>query len=454
MCSSAGPQNAAAPGVGGTDFGLEGAPPPTPDASPSVAAPPAVGGTDFGLSGPSPLSDAIQGTQVAPASAKTPFADTKLGRLLKVLEPALEGGAIGALSGKGHPGGGFGAANDFYAQRRQQQIQQAVLQRQVAQTQAQIKARQDANAIAQQRADNEDWGQPIAGQDAQGNPAYFVRNRRTGETKQVNGFAPPDKADKSSTVMTDQGLMSVTGTTATPVTLPGAPSMAPTMIPGGPPGVPGLPLGPPAQARALPLHAPGFGKPQHESDFSQFYDEYLDDNDLDDTAANRLKARAAYNSAGRKPESDGSLTGAAYTKRQGQYIDQLNRGFASSEQQRAKDLKALAKDPTLTPDELAAKQQQIEEDNADRKQTLHQRMADAASSQGIDIGDVPDYRAQLSNGGRGGAPNAPPNAARANSGKVAGPADVAAWAKKKGISVPAARRQFAAKGYAIQGSPQ
>jgi hypothetical protein len=415
-----------------------------------------------------PLSDAVQATEASLPQTQTVNTPTKFGQLLKIAAPILEGGLVGAAGGKGHPGGGFGAAQSFYAQRRQQQLQQAILQRQVAQTQAAIQARQQSNDIAQQRADMEDWGQPIAGQDSDGNPAFFVRNRRTGETKQVNGLTPPDKSGAGRAVMTDQGLMNVNGASATPVTIPGPstpPSMAMVPVRANDPNSPRVPTAiPGSQGPGVPLHAPGFGKSPKGSDFNNYYQKYLSDNDLEDTADNELDARSAYMDAGRKPANDnsGSLTGAAYTKRQSQYIDQLNKGFASSEQQRTKELNALAKDPTVTPDEMAERKQAIEEENADRKQTLHERIHDAAAGQGIDLGDVPDYRSQLTSTGQNGGgstsgsrplPAGPPNSSRSNAERVALPADVAAWANKQHISIGAARRQFKAKGYTLHGTP-
>jgi hypothetical protein len=414
-----------------------------------------------------PISSAISAEASAnPQMIRTP---TKFGKLLSVVAPILEGGLVGLAGGKGHPSGGFGAANDWFAQKRAQQNQTLALQRQAAQTQAAIQARQTANDIAQQKVDLDDWGTPFSGQDADGNPTFFVRNRRSGQVKQVNGATPLDKSGAGRAVMTDQGLMNVNGASATPVTIPG-PSIPPStaMIPINsrdpnsalaPLPIPGI------QGSPVPLRAPGSGKPQRESDFDQFYDKYLDDNDLDDTAANQLQARSAYQAAGRKPTSDnsGGLTGAAYTKRQSQYIDQLNKGFAASEQQRTKELNALAKDPTITPDEMPERQQQIEEENADRKQTLHERIHDAAEGQGIDLGDVPDYRSQLTNGGQNGGggtqaprgiPGGPPNSARSNGAKIAYPSDVGAWAAKQNISIGEARRQFRAKGYTLQGNPQ
>jgi hypothetical protein len=414
-----------------------------------------------------PISSAISAEASAnPQMIRTP---TKFGKLLNVVAPILEGGLVGLAGGKGHPSGGFGAANDWFAQKRAQQNQTLALQRQAAQTQAEIQARQQTLDISQQRADADNWGQPVAGQDADGNPTFFVRNRQNGQTKQVTGFTPPDKSGAGRAVMTDQGLMNVNGASATPVTIPG-PSIPPStaMIPINSrdpnSALASLPI-PGIQGSPVPLRAPGAGKPQRQTDFNTFYQKYLSDNDLDDTADNELDARSAFTAAGRKPANDnsGGLTGAAYTKRQGQYSDQLNRGFNSLEQERTKALNAVAKDLTLTPAEKTAQQQQIEEDNADRKQVLHERIHDAAEGQGIDIGDVPDYRAQLTSGGQnggstaqasGGIPNGPPSSARSNGSKIAYPADVGAWAAKQNISIGEARRQFRSKGYTLQGNPQ
>src|SRR5882724_5967452 len=43
---------------------------------------------------------------------------TKFGVLMKFITPALEGGFVGLAGGKGHPQGGFGAANEHCQQKR------------------------------------------------------------------------------------------------------------------------------------------------------------------------------------------------------------------------------------------------------------------------------------------------------------------------------------------------
>lgn len=465
-----------------------------PISTPGPSGPPAnTSSGDLGSATPAfnpldsdPLTVALRKEQAANPTMVSVDAPTRFGQLMKIVTPMLEGAAIGGFSGKGHPGGGFGAAQDFYDKKRDRDLRMAQFQRQAAQTQAQIDERSRANDISQERADREDWGQPIAGQDAAGNPIFVVRNRRTGETKQVQGVSPLDKDNGSvQHVMTDQGLVLLDRSGKARLATLDDNSQVATGAPMGPPRstgvvqfggrtypmnvaqVPGAPPQSPGalrtgravgslQGNGAPLMPPS--RPQHEDDFSQFYDKWLDDNSQDDTAANRLKARALYSGAQRKPSDDdtGGLKGKAYTKRQGQYLDQLNRGFAASEAQRTKELNSLGKDVMAqsSPDDLAAKQQAIEEENADRKQALHQRIVDAAAGQGIDLGQVPDYRAQLDGGGQAnngqttGAPRSAPGGS-AQGDKIATPQDVLAWAQKNNISSIEARKQFKAKGYRL-----
>ncbi len=420
-----------------------------------------------------PLGQAIQKEAAANPQTVSVMHPTKFGSLLKILGPMVEGGMIGGFSGKGHPGGGFGAAQDFYEKRRQDQLRNGQFQRQLAQTQAQIDERSRTNDIAQQRANSEDWGAPVQGQDAQGNPGFFVRNRKTGETKQVNGFTPSDKPDKTNSVMTDQGLMSVTGATATPVTIPGVPSGAPSGAPQGPPastgvvqfagqtspmyvarkpgaGGPslaalrrgGVPGG--APSGSAPLMPPGYGKPQHQNDFEQYYDKYLDDNGLDDTSANQLKARALYAGAERKPTDAADF--AKQDKARNSLLKMQNGENAKSEQTHTKAVADLNKRKWLMEDQdYETAQQEIEDAKSSRDEDIQNRYETLAQQEGVDL----TQRGQSAT-----VPNAPPNGARSNGGKVAGAADVAAWAKRQGISVAAASRQFKAKGYAVQGSPQ
>jgi len=448
---------------------------------------------DFGAPGGDPLSIALQRESAANPTTVSVNAPTKFGKLMNLITPMLEGAAVGGFSGKGHPGGGFGAAQEFYDKQNARKLQLTLLQRNLQNDQVRnaLEVARTAHEINRPNFPN---GRVTPGQDASGNPVLLRPNPVTGVYEPIDGYSPADKDNDSvQHVMTDQGLVLLDRKSgkARLATLDdngqapaatGAPMGAPrstgvvqfggktypmnvAQVPGAPPQSPGAIRTGRAvgslQGNGAPLMPPS--KPQHENDFSQFYDKWLDDNSQDDTAANRLKAREQYSAAGRKPSADESpnMSPKEYRKRQGQYTDQLTRGFSASEQQRTKELNALSKDVMAqsSPDDLAAKQQQIEEENADRKQALHQRIVDAASGQGIDMGQVPDYRAQLDGGGQasGGQSNgAPRNAPGANAqgDKVATPMDVMAWAQKKGISSIEARKQFKARGYRLVPIPR
>ena len=178
--------------------------------------------------------------------------DTKFGMLMKVLGPALQGGLIGLAGGKGHPQGGFGAAQEFFANQRAQQMQRALLQRQMQNDSA-----RNALETARARYFAARSGAYDGSSNTPGNPA--TTPLRPG---QMPSEAPPDLTpdnvpSQGSGVLsakpqlreTPEGLMSVSGTSATPVTtrMPFAPSRfnsgSPT-IDGSPVGGMRVPLGP------------------------------------------------------------------------------------------------------------------------------------------------------------------------------------------------------------------
>ena len=192
----------------------------------------------------------------------------------------------------------------------------------------------------------------------------------------------------------------------------------------------GAPTTVPKSSGGVPLHAPGFGKPQHQNDFERFYDKYLDENGLDDTSANQLKARAAYAAAERKP------TDAADSTKQDKVRNSLlrmqNSENSRSGQTRSKALADLNKRKLMMSDEdYAAAQQEIENDKTSRDQDIQSRYETLAQQEGVDL-----------------------NGARSSGGKVATADELAAYAAKKRISIGAARKRFAASGWAIHGSPQ
>ena len=215
--------------------------------------------------GGDPLTNAIQAEQQANPQTVSVNAPTKFGKLLAIAAPILEGGLIGAAGGKGHPGGGFGAAQDFYNQRRAYANQQALLQHTLNNDQFKnaLEAARTAHTIATPPFVR---SATISGQDDQGNGIIQARNPFTGVYETVPGISPADKSKTPKTEMTDQGLVNVDGSTATPVTLPG-PSTPPgtAMLPVRPndPNSPRVPTAVPgSQAPGAPLHAPGFSTPK------------------------------------------------------------------------------------------------------------------------------------------------------------------------------------------------
>jgi hypothetical protein len=213
-----------------------------------------------------PLSNAIQkesssNSQMTAAGGPSP-GPTKFGSLLKILTPILEGGAIGAFSGKGHPGGGFGAATDFYNQQRAHQLQMQMFQNTLQNSQV-----QRALEIAKT---NHEINRPeftrvgaIAMQDANGRKYMAAPDPHTGQYKEIPGAAPVDKDQTPHYENTDQGVMAITGTTAAPVTVPGRPIPPQLNAIPGMPLAPGTPLTTPGKpAPGAPLHAPGFSTPK------------------------------------------------------------------------------------------------------------------------------------------------------------------------------------------------
>ncbi|PYT47642.1 MAG: hypothetical protein DMG44_17795 [Acidobacteria bacterium] len=416
---------------------------------------PDFGGAESG----DPLAASIKAARTGPAKPKTPFADTKAGKLLRFVAPMLEGGLVGGFGGHAHSDGGFGAAQEFYAQRHAQQVQRAMLLERMQNDQTRNALERAKTQREIDRPNFPGTHAPIKVRDdnpdspTYGKRFYFAQDTETGKWARVPGGEVPEEDGGEHYRMTDQGLVKVEGTTATPVTVAGAQGASSGPVPPqGPPastGVveiggkvspmyvarrPGSGAQSPSAIRAsgagAPLHAPGFGRPQHQNDFEQFYDKYLDENGLDDTSGNQLKARAAYAAAERKPTD--AADSAKQDKVRNSLLRMQNSENSRSGQTRSKALADLNKRKfTMSDEDYAAAQQEIENDKTSRDQDIQSRYETLAQQEGVDL-----------------------NGARSSGGKVAGAADVAAWAQKKGISIQAARRQFKAKGYTVQGSPQ
>jgi len=160
---------------------------------------------------------------------------TKWGMLARVLGPALQGGLIGLAGGKGHPGGGFGAAQDFYDRQRAFQMQKMMLQRQ--QVNDQFK-----NLLEYARTLHEMQLPPISrvpnaikGHDPQGNEIYMTLNPHTLRYEPIEGIQPESNADYAAT-NTDQGIVTYDKHGQAPtrlLTLPGATTSGAVPLPGG-----------------------------------------------------------------------------------------------------------------------------------------------------------------------------------------------------------------------------
>jgi hypothetical protein len=410
----------------------------------------------------------------ADTTNSVPGHPTKFGMLMKVLAPALQGGLIGWAGGKGTPGGGFNAAGNYFAQQRQLQMQRQVMQMN-AQKQYYENAKNAAETNYYQQGGGARFNQPVVGD----NGNYWQINRATGRLEDTgvaakdNSKAPP--ADKT-TVSTDptgrQVVINETKATAKPIVMEGsgdegaAPAqtgLAPTQYNSGSARLPrrpsqsvtgttvtptmgdtggaglapsaGLPLG----SKFKPL--PSGWRNQAEEDAAQ---EYRSKNP-DASAADVLR----YVSTLTREPKDNNMSPKEYRARQASLITQLNTGFREIENQRQQHIKSLGEFPD--PNDLS----QIETDTANAKQEMHQRMVDSANAEGIDIGSVPDYRAQLG-GGSQGLPLAPPKGQRQNGGQ---PLDAATARKifaEAGNDPVEARKLAKQRGYTIdngQSSP-
>lgn len=412
--------------------------------------------------GDDPLSNAIQAEQRANPTAVSVNAPTKFGKLLSLVQPMLEGAAVGGFSGKGHPGGGFGAAQEFYDKQRDEKLRRDMLQR----TLTNDTFRNALEAARTQREIDRPNFSRVAFTNANGpnGPVLLHTNPDTGQPEEVQGYSPFEKNENNVTPhMTDQGLMGISKTgEAAPITIPGAPQTVAT--PTGSKGtVPGNKFSGAAASPSVTRQVPGAPiplgppkKPNERPDSPDLQDfDYLTRSVEDggmgltpDQAHARMKAQ------GRKGEDNGELTGQKYNKERQKIQGRLDVDLKGSETTRAKAIAALNKDVTISDEEKAAKLQEIEGDNADRKQQIHQKYADEADAEGVNLGEVPNYRSQLggvNNGENNGAPTgAPTQAAAEKPAKVASTNDILAYAQKNNISSVEARKRFTAKGYAIQ----
>lgn len=275
-----------------------------------------------------PLSSAIQSEAAANPKTASVTSPTKFGKLLSFVAPLAEGALVGGFGGRGHAGGGFGAATDYFNAKKDRALRQKQFDQQQQNANILNQYRQAQVALDAARTQHElgkpnfTDGRTTPAVDANGKPVLLRRNPITGDEEPIEGFTPPDKADKTSAVMTDKGLVAANSSegTATPITIPGAPTTQSTPINSHAPGSgrfggataspqmtkqvpgPGVPLMPPGAAKdknPKPVKVTNRGNSGSESD------SLIDENPQSPTFGQTLKK----NIAGRAPapkEADNS----------------------------------------------------------------------------------------------------------------------------------------------------
>lgn len=405
--------------------------------------------------GDDPLSMAIQAEQRSNPTTVSVDSPTKFGKLINLVQPMLEGAAVGGFSGKGHPGGGFGAAQDFYTAQRNRQLQQAMLQHT-------LNNDQFKNALEAARTQHE-INRPnfprttFTNANGPNGPVLMHTNPDTGQPEEVPGYSPfeKDPADlytpiegtnkvlnRRSGAVSDATVAGASpATTGAPASSPFGTKVASAKDSGSPrvPAKQGVASGAPASS------APIFPKKGSEKPYSadlQDFDYLTKPVEEGGMGLTPDQAHARMKSQDRKPDnSDQPLSGTKYNAARQKIQGNLDRDLKGSETTRAKDIKAAVDDPDQV--------RQAEEDNADRKQQIHQKYHDEAEAMGIDLGQVPDYRSQLDAAPQNSAPQGTKGAA-ASTAKVANTSDILAYAQKNNISSIEARKKFLAKGYTIK----
>ena len=261
--------------------------------------------------GGDPLSASLQAEQNANPDIASVSSPTKFGRLMRVVQPMVEGAAIGGLTGRSTSGGGFAGANAFYQNQRQQMYQRMMMARQfqndifhnsLLQQQAQLDQARTTHELNRPNFTGRSII-PMAAVNSNGQKVFVRANPITGEPEEVQGYTPPDKdvPDSFSDSQTDQGLVTLdrrtgkhtlatldapgsdnTSQGATPRTIPGGvpagmfagtdtaiggSGKPPTRFDSGSPVARGAVstspnASPSTIAGAVPLRAPGFGKPK------------------------------------------------------------------------------------------------------------------------------------------------------------------------------------------------
>lgn len=399
---------------------------------------------------------------------------TKFGALLSLVRPMVQGAAVGGLLGRSTPGGGFAAANQFFLNQRLRQMQMSEFLLNQMKMQSEITKNAAEAQWAQRRPLLTRTANTIKGKDANGNDIYMSQNANDAQWEPVQGITPEAPGPDYATVPTTSGLVKYdrkgaaptvpltigqpggdTGTNAGLAAEAGGMSSSAGPTTGTMPRgrVPGAVPSPSAIAasgsKGGPILLQPFAAGKETTPEQQAFDTLMKQPGM--TAD---KAWAQINADKRKPDaSEQPLTGQKYNAALAKAQSALNAKFDESEKERTRAIADLdKKKDQLTDDEYQAQRQQIEEDNADRKQRYHEEAATAASEQGINLGTVPDYRSQIGQQPptTGGIPRKPGTPNKSAQGKVASTDIVQAWAAKQGIPYNQALSQFKQRGYAVQ----
>lgn len=493
---------------------------PVPQADPSTA----MGGNNpigasqgSAPSGADPLSQTLSAEAKANPDTVSVSSPTKFGKLASLLKPILVGGAVGAAvggaTGKSTYGGGFAGANNFFATQHQRQLQSLMVQRQAAndqfhnrllQQQAMLDTARTAHEINRPNFTGRSVT-PTPATNAAGQPVLLRANPTSGEMEEVPGYtpsAPKPTPDSYELHDTDQGIIKMNrrGGKITPATLGGDETEADdnsgapaSKFDSGSPRTPGT-----ANPGKVSRVAPGGTQltksktAKAENPDAQDYDYLTTPKEQGGMGLNPDQARAHMESQKRLGQKsavdpDAPLVGDRLRKAQTGFNTRLTRGLAETDRQQDRELDAVKKDNTLDDDDRQQQIQEIQERYADRKQDLHQELADEADEQNVPFRQPPNYRSKIPKASPKAEVTTPEepslidrgvNAVKglfSNQGKVqrnktaattdqgdAGPANatvkavtpdiVQAWATKKNISVADAQKQFKAKGYTLGGN--
>jgi hypothetical protein len=364
---------------------------------------------------------------------------TKLGSLVNFLGPVLQGGLVGWAGGKGTPGGGFTAANNFFTQQRQLTMQQAMMRRQLYNDQVQNAqriaeeqyyarggpVRQNApvigdngnfwsmNPVTRQLEDTGVKAQPKA---AKADATDYDKDRgvivdRTKNTwtvpvregsgdegaNQVSTGLPTGPPTAQTIIRKNAGLPTTLGNGSPAQSPSGIATSASGGLPTSPNALPPKPVNPGSETNQLKTKAEASIRAQHPN-------------------WNDAEVYSALEGLGRKPESDGTPTPAQMAKQRAQLFSLQNRELAEAESAHARALDRP--EAEFNMDELNTNYQNQVND-------IKQRYRDFASATGIDLDTPPSGNRKAGGGSSPARPKGVPSEAVWNP-------STSTWQLKKG----------------------